>query len=421
MIDLSMNKSLLLGALCACTFGFMIAPVRAQNTAVAPAQNATTKSGYDLLLEAQTLLKVDGPNGEPTAAEKLAPDENLRRQRLAVARNAPALAKLRAALKAGIITPPDIATDMAGNFRIYASAREMARQLYQEAAVAAADSDAMGAAQSDLTTLQLGAQTSRGSIIQELVGVAISAIARKSFAQHAALLNAAQSREVAQQWQQISDTMPTYAEVLRGEEKSQLVFMRQNMGDFNDPKQRAQVQAELDKGKLDEDQAKMARQMLALSPAEIEADFHTIFDKSVERAGTPYFVAIKAVPIKGGNSVTDITADMLNGPALRFSVERDIIANRLIVATLKLHATKLESGAYPQTFDAGVDSFSPTLAPLIYKRAGDSYVLYSVGPDGKDDNGAEIQTLTTNKETGVKSVTDRLTPDSTGDIVAPVL
>ncbi len=386
-----------------------------------PARNIDKNSGYGLLIEAQKLLKLDGPNGEPTAAEKLAPDENLRRQRLAVARNAPALAKLREALNAGIVTPPDIVNDVAGNFVVYAAAREMARQLYQEAAVRAADGDAMGAARSDLTALRLGAQISRGSMIQELVGVAISAIARKSFAQHASLLNAAQSREVAGQWQQVLDQMPTYTEVLRDEEKSQLVFMRQNITGLSEPKQRAEAQAQLDKGELSEDDAKLMRQMLALSPAEIEADFHTIFDKAVERAATPYFSATKAEPIKGANSVTDITAGLLNSPALRFSIERDIIANRLLVAALKLHATKLESGQYPETFDAGVDPFSPDLAPLIYKRAGDSYVLYSVGPDGKDENGAEIQTVLTNDATGAKSVSDRLTPGSTGDIVAPVL
>ena len=412
-----MKKSLLLGALCACTFGFICAPVRAQTAPPAPVQNVAAQSGYDLFLEAQKLLKVAGPNGEPSSSEELAPDENLRRQRLAVARNAPALAKLREAIRAGIVTPPDIGV----NFPIYASAREMARQLYQAAAVAVADGDAMGAAQADLTSLRLGAQMSHGSIIQELVGVAISAIARKSFAQHAALLNAAQSREVAEDWQQVFEQMPTYTEVLRDEEKSQLVFMRQNVTGFIYPEQRAEAQAQLDKGKLSEDDAKLMRQMLALSPAEIEADFHTVFDKAVERAATPYFAAIKADPIKGANSVTDETAGLLNGPALRFSIERDIIANRLLVAALKLHATKLESGQYPETFDAGVDPFSPTLAPLIYKRAGDSYILYSVGPNGKDENGAEIQTFLTDDETGAKSVSDRLMPNSTGDIVALVL
>ncbi len=374
-----------------------------------------------MLLEAQKLLQIAGPNGEPTSAEKLAPDENLRRQRMAVARNAPALAKLREALEAGIAMPPDIANGVAVHFEIYAAAREMARQIYQEAAARTADGDAMGAAQSDLTALRLGAQISRGSMIQELVGVAISAIARKSFAQHAALLDVAQSREVAQAWQQVLAQMPTYAEVLRDEEKSQLVFMRQNIAGFNDPKLRAQAQAELDKGKLDETNATWMRQMLALSPTEIEADFHAIFDRAVARAATPYFVAIKAEPLRGANALTNTTADLLNGPALRFSIERDIIANRLLVAALKLHAAKLETGAYPQTFDAGIDPFSPTLAPLIYKRAGDFYVLYSVGPDGKDEDGAEIQTLLTNAETGAKSVSDRLKPDSTGDIVTPVL
>ncbi len=57
----------------------------------------------------------------------------------------------------------------------------------------------------------------------------------------------------------------------------------------------------------------------------------------------------------------------------------------------------------------------------LSKRAGDAFVLYSVGPDGIDNDGAEIQTVLTDRETGARRVTDRLSPDSTGDIVAPVL
>ena len=117
----------------------------------------------------------------------------------------------------------------------------------------------------------------------------------------------------------------------------------------------------------------------------------------------------------------NMSAEILLMPITRFNSERNTLSNRLLAAALRLRAIKLESGVYPETFEAGIDPFSPTLAPLIYQREGESYVSYSVGPDGKDDNGTEIQTQVTDQKTGAKSVSNRLQPESFGDIVAPVL
>lgn len=409
-----MKKFLLLGALCACTFGASCAPVHAQDAPTIPAQVAA-KSGYDLLLEARGLIKA-GPNGEPSAVEKLAPAENLRRQRLAVARNAPALTKLRAALNVGIAAPVTNNTEVP-NFTAFAGARE----LYQEAAVRAADGDAMGAAQSGLGSLQLGAQMSHGPLINDLVGIAIGAIARKSLEQYVGKLDAAQSREVARQIEIIGGQMQTQTQMLRAEEKFGVQSIDQLFADFADPKKRAQMQADFEK---DADTDAFDGAMLdsmKLSPTTVKADYQAQIDKAVARASMPYFAASQAAPIRSDIAYTNLSLDVIASPPARFNIEKDIVSNRLLAAALRLHAAKLETGQYPETFDAPVDPFSPTLAPLIYQRTGDSYTLYSVGPDGKDNGGAEIQTVITDDETGAKTVGRFLMPDSTGDISAPVL
>ena len=415
MLCLVMRKSLLLGALCAYTFGFSCAPIRAQQVPVALGQN-TMQSGYDLLLEARALLK-NGPNGEPSAAEKLSPDENLRRQRLAVARNAPALAKLRAALQAGIAVPTSNNTEVP-DFTAFAGARELARQLYQEAAVRSADGDAMGAAQSGLTSLELGAQMSHGPLINSLVGIAIRAIGRRSLERNVARLDAAHSRQVARQIETTGAQMQTQTEMLRAEAEFGAHSIDQIFADFDDPQKRAQMQGDYNKDPTDEFSSALI-DLMKLSPAAVKADYEAQFGKAIARASMPY--AAQAAPIHGDIAYVNMSLDVITSPSSRFNFERDIVSDRLLSAALQLHAAKLESGQYPATFDAGVDPFSPTLAPLTYKRAGDAYVLYSVGPDGKDNDGAEIQTIFIDEETGAKTVSDRLTPDSTGDIVAPVL
>ena len=427
-----MKKFLLLGVLCACTFGFTCAPVRAQDAVPA---DVAAASGAQLFAEARALI-VDGPNGEPLATEKLAPDENLRLQRLSVARNAPALAKLRAALRAYIVLPAfdDATPDKAlSHFDSISVVRNFARQLSQEAAVRAAAGDAVGAAQSSLDALELSSQAARGPIMNALSGAATAAIARRSLTQNIGALDAAQLRQVAAQWEKISGNFPTYAQTLRDEEQLNLRLTYQNtaadIAQWSDPVAMAQAEAEMKEaraeGEFTDEEWKEANESFAqvkgLTFADITAETRAIFDGALTRANQPYFVAKMQAPLRAKNPIAELSAQLLNSANSRFPSERNIVNNRELVAALRLRAAKLESGQYPATFDAGADPFSPTLAPLIYKRAGDSYVLYSVGPNGKDDNGAEIQTLTTNDETGAKTVSDRLAPESTGDILAPIL
>ena len=418
--QITMKNTLFAGALCAVTFGFTAPVAFAQTAPVATAPTAAT-SGYGLLLEAGALLE-NGPDGSPSSPIALAPADNARRQRLAVTRNAPALARLRAALAAGIEVPAvESYDDVSTQLGTFAGARELARQLAQESDVRAADGDVMGAAGSGLDALALGAQISRGPILNGLVGVATSAIGRLSLKRHAGLLDAAQSREVAQKLELVAAQMPSYAEILRDEERTTLTLLRFLLADLDAPITRAKTQAALDEGKLDGPTAKMTREMLQLSLADLERDARAIFATANERAAMPYLPAAQSAPIRGAYAYTNGSAQILSMPITRFNFEHNALNYRLLAAALRLRAAKLESGQYPETFNAGIDPFSPTLAPLIYRRAGDTYLLYSVGPDGADDEGGEIQTLVTNEQTGVQNVTDRLAPESTGDIVAPIL
>src|SRR5207253_10776096 len=78
--------------------------------------------------------------------------------------------------------------------------------------------------------------------------------------------------------------------------------------------------------------------------------------------------------------------------------------NALLAILFALRAYKMEHGAYPKTltqiagdgkylkkvprdpFEFGTYASMP-----VYKRVGDKYLLYSVGPDGKDNGGKPIE------------------------------
>ena len=400
--------------------------IRAQETSTAPV-TMDAKSGYDLFLQAAKLIQP--PPKNEVVTDQLAPDEKLRRQRLGAARNAPALDKLREALNAGIVLPASQLNDgrFVNSFPEYSVSMEFPRYLAQESAVRASDGDTMGAAQSGLDAMQLGAQIGHGLRINAITGIAISEIGRKYLQAAAPALNAAQSRALATRLDAISEQTPQMTDVLQAEQAYNLRSLSHLEDELSDPAKRAQAEAEAKAkaekqaatGKRSYDPPTMTSALLKFPAAQIKNAFQKSFDEATTRAALPY-ASLRDLT-KSGVPYVDFANTMNLVLPGRFALARDVVVNRQLAAALRLRAAKLETGQYPETFDAGTDPFSPTFAPLIYKREADAYVLYSVGPDGKDEGGAEIQTLTTDYRTRIKSVTGDLTLFSTGDILAPVL
>ena len=72
--------------------------------------------------------------------------------------------------------------------------------------------------------------------------------------------------------------------------------------------------------------------------------------------------------------------------------------NALLSVTLALRAFRLEHGAYPKALQELTPFYLHSVpddpfalsGPLHYRRTGTRYVLYSIGPDGKDDGGKPI-------------------------------
>jgi hypothetical protein len=74
--------------------------------------------------------------------------------------------------------------------------------------------------------------------------------------------------------------------------------------------------------------------------------------------------------------------------------ERDITYQNMVPVVFALAAYRADRGAYPAELAALVPQYLPAIpedlfsgGPFRYKREGAGYVLYSVGPNGKDDGG----------------------------------
>jgi len=109
-----------------------------------------------------------------------------------------------------------------------------------------------------------------------------------------------------------------------------------------------------------------------------------------------------------------------------FKDTADAAFDRLLTTSLALRAYSLDhGGAYPASLGGlcpkylthvPIDPFGNGMAPLIYRGVKSTYLLYSIGPDGKNDGGRPFLHRTTSGQTTRRWCT----MDDTGDIVAGV-
>ena len=83
-----------------------------------------------------------------------------------------------------------------------------------------------------------------------------------------------------------------------------------------------------------------------------------------------------------------------------WSFTRQETRNTLAFVAMALHAYKLYHNRYPENLSDLTPRYLQNIPadpfgkgkPLRYRHSGDKYLLYSVGPDGKDDGGADLIT-----------------------------
>jgi hypothetical protein len=111
---------------------------------------------------------------------------------------------------------------------------------------------------------------------------------------------------------------------------------------------------------------------------------------AIKTSDWPIRVVLAAIDFSGAESTSEIAQQMQSIIAM------DLALLRLLRVELALHAFRRDHGKLPATLtelmpallDAiPIDPFSNQ--PLLYRPKGDEFELYSVGVDGRDDNGAE--------------------------------
>jgi len=307
-----------------------------------------------------------------------------------VRQNGPALAKLRAALPLPYHEPP--ARSFSHLFPHYAGYRALARLLALESQVKAARGDWSGSLDGNLDTVRMGTEIAHGSpLIGALVAYAVQAIGRREAWAAVKHLDAATARRAARRLEAIQARRVPFADTVQ-EEKwlAQAGLMEL----FRQPNWRRELTSGLADATQPADFGAAVASWTA-SKTEMLAVYTAYMDGMVAAARHPY-PATTHLPAVPEHPVIGQIAPAFDGSWF-LDVKEDTL-NRLLLVSLALRAYRVEHGRYPRTLAELAPSYlrqapgDPFAAgkPLGYRRKGDGYLLYSVGPDGVDNGGRPI-------------------------------
>ena len=287
--------------------------------------------------------------------------------------------------------------------RQYSSFRQLSRLLVAEGNAKQERGDSEGAARSYLDGVRLGVDIAHGaSLIGAFVGMACETIACRPLWKALAQMDAATARRAAREMETLEERrVPLHQALLEEKWSMQAILSESDPG--------------IERGVLDRLRGEMARSRTL-------SDYGPIIDAHVANARLPYASPKPAVP-----APTDRVSAQFTSPLARahFNFAHNQAQSALLRVSLAMHAYSKENGSPPRSLAALVPKYlkSVPLDPFAINKAlqlkvmGGKRVLYSIGPDGRDDGGQAIVAaarLIPSKQS------HRVLPASRGDIVAGV-
>jgi len=334
-----------------------------------------------------------------------------------VKENAEALRLLRQGLTLPYQNPPP--EGLSATFPYYAQDRALARLLSLTGKTQAAQGEWSDAVGSDLDAVKLGAELPHGStFIGALVGLACQSIGRRPIWNSINHLNAAQAKAASLRLQEIQKRQVSYADVL-GTDKSSSQAVLQNL--VQQPNWRASVRtfaqnAADAKGTAFNWTDQQEAEVQQLDGQTVLTDHAGYTDRLIQAAHSPYMDGAD-LPTPPADSVARLLSPDTSRQRVKFADNE--AQNGLLIVALALRAYRVGHCSYPAKLSALVPTylnsipggpFTPS-GQLRYKPSSPGYILYSVGPDGKDDGGKPI--LDSSQPAPVKE-------GSAGDVVGGV-
>jgi hypothetical protein len=360
-------------------------------------------NGYDLFVKAgrdiiEAKPAVDEINdSNPSSDPKVRAERySLERKQVWLNRNKKAFELFQKALSTPALHPPQRSA-LPPTYPEYKTLRELARCKSIEARTFALEGEWGKATQSRLDTLQFGIATADGGpLMASLVGIAIQAIGRNHWWNDVKHLNSVQCRLALSRLENI------YAQRLRAdvtltEEKycGQIMLLGVMRGPTWGP--------------------------FWIPKRTVMSNYVQMMDAHIANARKPY---LATTPVLAPNDpLTKVLAPVFDRAHWNFA--RNDAGNALWLVTLALRAHKLENGSYPVQLNALVPRYLKQIPsdpfgrgePLRYQKRGNTYLLYSMGPDGIDNGGKAIAHRK-NASASARRYLPTVFADSAGDYVA---
>lgn len=302
-------------------------------------------------------------------------------------------------------------------FPYYKNFGSLSRLLALQAQTQVDRNDWSGAMNSYLDSLQLGEEIPHGSmIIGALIGDACQAIGRRTAWKVIPHLSSSQARAAARRVEAIRGRHVPWSDTLQEEkwmtQAGLQEMFRGGSGQY----------AGGQRVSLSSNQTVQTLFYLVYSKRRIMSNFTHYMDQAIANARKPYQPNAQEPPIPN-DPLCRVIAPAFANTGLKERVT--YTESGLLLVALALRAYQADHGRYPETLaelapvylkQLPEDPFAQA-GTFQYRLTGDSYLLYSIGVDGKDDGGTPIDNLgkTTSNNPDARYTVQ---PNSTGDIVA---
>ena len=340
-----------------------------------------------------------------------------------VAKNGLAIRLLRQGLPYPYVNPPYRSSDTL--FPYYSQFRGLARLLRLKGEVEAAKGDYDSAMQSWLDAMQMGGMIPHGSpLIGMLVGVACEAIGRRPIWEKGLdHLTSAQAKVSIQRLEAIQALHLPFADTMQEEKWGiQASFIKIFSNSDWKSKMQETTADENDNGPLKRWSGQM---MLSLyGRGRILRNMSGYLDARIAQARLPYALHL-AYPLLPSDPISQVILPVFDQARIK-EVESQT-QNSLLLVALALRAYHEDKQTYPATLAELAPAYLKQLPDdpfaleggFRYRKQGEKFVLYSVGPDAKDDGGKPIDDLTQAKSTNPRA-RYLVEQQSLGDIVVGV-
>jgi hypothetical protein len=340
-------------------------------------------NAYDDYAAAAAICRAAGGSGVRYAAHPVLSG----RLRGVVGRNRAALARLRQGFGKQSCAPPVVSDEQ--TFPELAGYRDVARVLVAEGNLAAREGRMADAARSYRDCLRFGVDVPHGgTLIHGYVGLALQEIGLRAIEEDIDRFDGPTAASLMRQVRALELRATSLADTLVGQKEASIAILMDEL-------RRGSVwQAVLP----DEANTPLIRTMMDVqygfpSKRTLLAHYRAFLDDGIAAARQPYYARVKTSPPRDG--VIQFLGPGLSRPRMKWAV-RDA-RWRIIQLRLAAWAYQSQHGAPPASAEALVPTYLTAVPrdpfadlPLVYRVKGGRAIVYSRGPDGKDDGGKDL-------------------------------